>query len=268
MRFLQYKNLSQDKMDTEALTEVPATLKRLIRYIARGFYTIEHALIIDLLVHHPCMKEDDILELLRLERKQLRALLVSLRNDKFLKSRMRVETDADGRTTRHNYYFINYSTFVNVVKYKLDVMRKKIEMEERDSTSRASFKCPACDKTFTDLEADQLFDPVQGVFLCTYCQMEVEEEATAVPKTDARTLMVKFNEQISPIFALLREVEDIKLAHNVLEPEPVDISNLTGLVLYLVLLRYQFQYHNCILLYLVLLRYQFQYHNCILLYLV
>ena len=31
-------------------------------------------------------------------------------------------------------------------------MRKRMETEERDATSRASFKCPSCCKTFTDLE--------------------------------------------------------------------------------------------------------------------
>ena len=57
-----------------------------------------------------------------------------------------------------NCYFINYRTFVNVVKYKLDHMRKKMETSERDQTSRASFKCLSCDKKFTDLEANQLLD--------------------------------------------------------------------------------------------------------------
>lgn len=41
---------------------------------------------------------------------------------------------------------------MNVVKYKLDLMRKRLETEERDATSRASFKCTNCLKTFTDLE--------------------------------------------------------------------------------------------------------------------
>lgn len=45
-----------------------------------------------------------------------------------------------------------FQTFVNVVKYKLDLMRKRMETEERDATSRASFKCTNCLKTFTDLE--------------------------------------------------------------------------------------------------------------------
>ena len=49
------------------LTEVPETLKRIVRYVIRGFYGIEEALIIDLLIHHPCIKEDDLIDLLKVE---------------------------------------------------------------------------------------------------------------------------------------------------------------------------------------------------------
>lgn len=151
-------------MDQEVLTEVPNSMKRLIRLVARGFYNVEHALVIDMLVRNPCMKEDDMLELLKFDRKQLRAAINTLKNDKFLKVRMRVETDEEGKTSRHNYYFISYIMFVNVVKYKLDHVRRKIEMEERDNTSRASFQCDDCQKTYTDLEADQLFDFMTQTF--------------------------------------------------------------------------------------------------------
>lgn len=216
--------MSKAEKDPDVLTEVPETLKRLIRYVARGFYGTEHAIVIDYLVHHPCVKEDDLIELIRFDRKQFRAVVNQLKNDKFIKVRMRMETDAENKATRHNYFFINYSTFVNVVKYKLDLMRRKIETEERDATSRASFKCPKCEKTYTDLEADRLLEFVTQTLRCTYCDAEVEEEYSTVPKQDARTLMVKFNEQIEPIYVLLREVEDVKLAPELLEPEPIDIK--------------------------------------------
>lgn len=98
------------------------------------------------------MKEDDICELLKFEKKMLRARIAVLRNDKFIQVRLKMETGADGKAQKVNYYFINYKSFVNVVKYKLDLMRKRMETEERDATSRASFKCPSCLKTFTDLE--------------------------------------------------------------------------------------------------------------------
>ena len=121
---------------------------------------------------------------------------------------------------------ITVQTFVNVVKYKLDHMRKRMETEERDATSRASFKCPNCQKTFTDLEADQLYDPIADEFRCYMCHSVVEEDQSALPKKDSRLVMARFNEQMEAFYLLLREVEDVKLAPSLLEPEPTDISHL------------------------------------------
>jgi len=168
-------------MENGYLLEVPSSLKNLARLVARGFYSIEDALIIDVLVRNPCMKEDDISELLKFERKMLRARIATLRNDKFLQVRLKMET-VDNKTQKVNYYYINYKTFVNVVKYKLDHMRKRMETEERDATSLASFKCPNCHKTFTDLEADQLYDPMADEFRCYMCHSVVEEDQSALPK--------------------------------------------------------------------------------------
>ncbi|XP_014239142.1 general transcription factor IIE subunit 1 [Trichogramma pretiosum] len=210
------------------LTEVPSSLKQLARLVVRGFYTIEDSLIIDMLVRNPCMKEDDICDLLKFDKKMLRARITSLKNDKFIQSRNRLETGSDGKAQKVNYYFINYKTFVNVVKYKLDIMRKKLETEERDATSRASFKCTSCSKTFTDLEADLLFDMTTGDFRCTYCTELVEEDKSALPKQDSRLMLAKFNEQLQPLYTLLQEVEGIKLAPEVLEPEPTDINAIRG----------------------------------------
>lgn len=214
----------QKMIEPELLTEVPAALKRLAKQVVRGFYGVEHALALDVLIRNPCVREEDMLELLKFDRKQLRSVLNTLKSDKFVKCRMRVETAPDGKTTRHNYYFINYRVLVNVVKYKLDHMRRRIETDERDSTNRASFRCPCCFSTFTDLEANQLFDPMTGTFRCTFCQTEVEEDESVCP--DARTLVARFNEQIEPIYALLRETEDVNLSHDLLEPEPAEIPAL------------------------------------------
>ncbi|XP_068594345.1 general transcription factor IIE subunit 1 [Cebidichthys violaceus] len=211
-------------IEPEVLTEVPAALKRLAKQVVRGFYGVEHALALDVLIRNPCVREEDMLELLKFDRKQLRSVLNTLKADKFVKCRMRVETAPDGKTTRHNYYFINYRVLVNVVKYKLDHMRRRIETDERDSTNRASFRCPCCFSTFTDLEANQLFDPMTGTFRCTFCQTEVEEDASVCP--DGRTLVARFNEQIEPIYALLRETEDVNLSQDLLEPEPAEIPAL------------------------------------------
>ncbi|NWW10426.1 T2EA factor, partial [Oreocharis arfaki] len=207
--------------------EVPAALKRLAKYIVRGFYGVEYSLALDVLIRYPCVKEDDLLQLLKYERKQLRTVLNTLKADKLVKLRMRVETGPNGKSTRHNYYYINYKVLVDVVKYKLDHVRRKIEADERDSTTRSSFKCPSCSSTYTDLEVNQLFDAFTGTFRCTYCNTEVEEDGSAFSKHDARTLLAKFNEQVEPIFVLLRETEDIVLPYDLLEPQPTEIPELS-----------------------------------------
>ncbi|NXY56853.1 T2EA factor, partial [Callaeas wilsoni] len=208
-------------------SEVPAALKRLAKYIARGFYGVECSLALDVLICYPCVKEDDLLQLLKYERKQLRTVLNTLKADKLVKLRMQVETGPNGKSTRHNYYYINYKVLVDVVKYKLDHVRQKIEADERDSTTRSSFKCPSCSSTYTDLEVNQLFDAFTGTFRCTYCNTEVEEDGSAFPKHDARTLLAKFNEQIEPVFVLLRETEDTVLPYDLLEPQPTEIPELS-----------------------------------------
>lgn len=56
----------------------------------------------------------------------------------------------------------------------------------------------------------------------------MEEDGSALPKKDSRLLLAKFNEQLQPLYDLLREVEDIKLSPECLEPEPVDIDSIRG----------------------------------------
>jgi len=210
-------------MQAPLLTEIPSSLKQLARLVVRGFYDIEYSLIVDMLVRYPCMREDDLCDLLKFDKKVLRAKLATLKSDKFVQVKLKIETGEDGKACKVNCYFINYKIFVNIVKYKLDHMRKKMETEERDATSRSSFRCINCNKQFTDLEADQLFDFITQEFKCTYCASTVEEDESAMPKKDSRLLLAKFNEQMERLYELLRIVEDIKLAPEVLEPDPVDI---------------------------------------------
>jgi len=207
------------------LTEIPSSLKQLARLVVRGFYDIEYSLIVDMLVRYHCMREDDLCDLLKFDKKMLRAKLATLKIDKFIVVKLKIETGEDGKAIKMNCWFINYKIFVNIVKYKLDHMRKKMETEERDATSRSSFKCTSCEKQFTDLEADQLFDPMSGEFKCTFCGSSVDEDEAAMPKKDSRLLLAKFNEQMEKLYDLLRIVEDIKLAPEALEPDPVDFVN-------------------------------------------
>jgi len=219
--------MAESSSKIQYVTEIPADLKTLVSCVSRGFYPYEHAIVMDYLIYYPCLKEDDIVELLKFDRKQLRAIMANLKNDKLVKTKIRLETSTDGKSQRHNYYFINYQVLVNVIKYKLDKMRRKIETEDMGTTNRASFVCTTCAKTFTDLEVDQLFDMMSGILRCSYCGSEVEEEGSD-RKKDSRSTLVKFNEQFRRLFDLLSKVENVKLAPELLDPDPTVLNAARG----------------------------------------
>lgn len=211
-----------------SLDDIPKPLTKLIRLIMRGFYNIEQKLVIDMLVRRRETKEDDLVEVLKFERKHLKSLIHQMRQDKFINVRLIMETDEDGKSTRRNYYSINYRMFVNVVKYKLEHMRRKLETEQRDLTSRASFICQSCRKTFTDLEIGQIFDQDRLQFRCSYCDGIVDEDPNVRPKADSRLVMAHFNEQTEPIYALLKETENIKWSINEADRNNLTNSTQTG----------------------------------------
>ncbi|XP_065564313.1 general transcription factor IIE subunit 1-like [Artemia franciscana] len=220
-------------MEDQFVTEIPNDLKQLVRLVSRGFYQTEDRLILDMLIRNPCMKETDLAALLRFDIKMLKSRINTLKKDKIVQIRMISETGPDEKVVTYNYCFINYKSFVNVVKYKLDHMRRKMEAAQMDATRCSRYKCTdtninvSCGKTFDVLEIDRLKNPDQSdrerFLICNNCQSTVEEDESAINRQDGRMVLKRYNEQIEPIWHLLQQVENIKLDPKILEPEPSDI---------------------------------------------
>ncbi len=59
-----------------------------MKLVARGFYTVEDRLIVDMLARFPCLREEDLADLLKFERKMLRAKMSTLQKDKLVQVRL------------------------------------------------------------------------------------------------------------------------------------------------------------------------------------
>ncbi|EUB63905.1 General transcription factor IIE subunit 1 [Echinococcus granulosus] len=228
-RSLPSVEVSRTPVPSSDQTELPLCLKRLVRTIVRSFYSREHSLIIDLLVRNTIMKEDDLCERLRFEKKQLRQHLHTLKTDQFIKSKLQLETDTEGKIAKIIHYFIDYKVFVNIVKYRLDQMQRRLEAEQRQTSSRALFRCFSCNSAYTDLEVDRLLDPLTGALVCVYCRSEVKEEEDNAQRSDARALVAKFHQQVrGPLDTLLKECDQVHLSSSILEPEFRALEPLPG----------------------------------------
>jgi len=214
-------NTSNDPNSPVALV-VPANLKTLVRMVMRAFYGFELFLCMEMLMVYPCIREEDLADLLRMDLKHVHQHLINLKREKFINERSIMETSPDGRQSKHSYFYINYKMMVNVIKYKLDKIRIQIESEEKQCTARANFKCTSCSKTYSDLDTKDIF----LTMTCLFCGSEVEEDVSCLPNRSSRNLLAKFNTQMEIVFELLSRVEHIRLADDILRPEPVDMTHV------------------------------------------
>ncbi|PAA71159.1 hypothetical protein BOX15_Mlig031866g1, partial [Macrostomum lignano] len=230
-QYQQMQSASDQAMQSgrQLVDSPPVPLTRLVRMVARAFYTGEQAVIVDYLCKRTIVKEEDMAQLFRLDMKQLRQLLVALKQDQLIRSKKRMETSADGRVSKYDYFYINYEVFVNVVKYKLDTMQHRLEREQREFTARAAFHCTACAKTFTDLEVNELMDFSTGELKCSFCNAEVVEEENMATRQDLRLNMARFHEQVrDPLDALLKEIERFRFGPSLLEPPLTELASGGG----------------------------------------
>ena len=132
-------------MQAPLLTEVPSSLKQLARLVVRGFYDIEYSLIVDMLVRwlvqaslvllvptqwsgfhvwgkmtfvtcwgltRKCWGEPLPWQSWIIHYNSLywlgRSKLATLKTDKFLQVKLKIETGEDGKANRVHCYFINY----------------------------------------------------------------------------------------------------------------------------------------------------------------
>ena len=63
-------------------------------------------------------------------------------------------------------------------------------------------------------------------YRCTFCSGTVDEDESSEPKKDSRLQLAKFNTEMKPLYELLHQVESVRLAQSLLEPEPVEIESL------------------------------------------
>uniref|UniRef100_A0A0N4UH10 TFIIE domain-containing protein n=1 Tax=Dracunculus medinensis TaxID=318479 RepID=A0A0N4UH10_DRAME len=185
--------------------------------IAKAFYGREHYVILDYIQKNICIKEDDLRQLLKLDQRFLRTILLQLKVDKILKEKLICE-ESDPRPRRTIYYYINYPAMINVVKYKVDHMRQRLEVKDKDSVLKATYKCLGCSHNYDAMDMDKIFDPVTEELRCWKCREVVEPDETSGPTDETRSSLARFNDQMTSLFLILQSVDGIRLARHLLEP--------------------------------------------------
>ncbi|CAJ0603353.1 unnamed protein product [Cylicocyclus nassatus] len=205
--------------ETTIVTEVPESLHRALLMMVKNFFSKEHYLVVYYIMRSVCIREENLRSRLNFDQKQLRQLLAGLKNEKLVKDRLLQQKNETGRNVSIIFYFINYRAIINVLKYKIDHMRQMLEAREKNELQKANYKCDQCGAQYEDMDIDRIFDIQTGTLKCWRCQGEVTQDITGGPTQVTRTLLARFNEQMLPLFAAIRELAGIQLAPHLLEPD-------------------------------------------------
>ena len=208
--------------------EANILVERLVAAVGRAFYTDPVVVVLDTLIRERSCRSEELSPRLRLTEKETRKILNLLEDEKLISSEDL--TDEKGKVSK--FYYIDYQWFVNIVRYRVALMQKKVTNSEKREHS-VPFQCPTCKTKYQQLEATKYLS-LDKHFICPTCcpfddfrnnnsevyyrLIEVDNRASL---NKYEVIADKIKEQLSRkeglrdgIFELLKQLKDCQLIRN------------------------------------------------------
>ncbi|CAE6396220.1 unnamed protein product [Rhizoctonia solani] len=194
-------------------SETTRSLQALVQIVSRAFYESRLVVVMDQLSRLPVIKEEELAGRVGVTLKELNKVTAVLLNDRLIKvyRQNELKSERAQRAVPRSYYWIDYQDFCNVVKWRVSAMRRAIDEKLKNELNNKGYICTQCQKTFTPLDVDRLFDFTRNAFVCDLCQGELTDNENAENVRGGKDRMQRFNTQTSHIVDGLRKVESVSL---------------------------------------------------------
>jgi len=225
--------------DQQSTAKGNSLVEKLVRTIARAFYTDSFVIVLEILIREKYLREEEFAPRLKLVEKDVNKVVRQLESEMLIRYEDMVMDD--GRTSK--CYYIDYQIFANVIRYRIDLMVKAISSAERIEFNEVFFQCPTCSNRYSSLEAQKLLSADYKFICSSCCPTNILSKAVSQPYyrlmeidnrnklNDVQDLEKKMDDQLNEsnehvgIFDLLRDLQNLSLIHNL----PSD-NRLRGIV--------------------------------------
>lgn len=183
----------------------------LVKKVARAYYKPQYIVVLDLLSTNgvTSLKEEDIASKVKLHNKEIQKICGKLKDDRLIKSEPKQEPRKDGRMGTKQYHYIDYKLFVDAVKWKIHQMEMKINEKRESELQNKGYKCPNCETKYTALDVLTLVDRSTNLFMCGYCNTELEQDTNEESENAGQELYSKLMLQCRPILDLLKMTDKL-----------------------------------------------------------
>ncbi|TVY52565.1 Transcription initiation factor IIE subunit alpha [Lachnellula cervina] len=188
----------------------------LVRSCVRSFYDTKHILVIDALIIHSALRDDDMAYLMGMNTKELHKLCGRLKEDRFLAVHTRPELkEGQQRPLNRTYYYIDYRATIDAIKWRVYLIDKQVQGNTVPEMERKEFFCPRCKSEWTQMEVLDKYGP-QG-FLCHRCDYVLEQHDPNSNSRGGHEQSTKLNAQFKFITDLLPKIDGVVVPENTFE---------------------------------------------------
>ncbi|KAI5186444.1 transcription initiation factor TFIIE subunit alpha [Nematocida homosporus] len=191
------------------MEEVRGIVGSLVQQVTRMFYEPHHVVIMDIMLQHLVLDEEDLADKMKLLPREFSRMAVKLKDDRLLSFETISDLKEDGRQVTTTKFFLDFRLIRDIVKYKIYTMTQKLEKKMRASESAIDFGCLSCGTSYSVLDAQSYLSVDDYTFRCPECQAELHEkkERNVDEKESASTVFSLMMEEIAPIIQQLKEID-------------------------------------------------------------
>lgn len=193
------------------MNDLCALMGELLQRVTRMFYEPHHIVIMDIMLHHLVLDEEDLADKMMLLPREFNKIIVRLRDDKLLSSETISDLKEDGKQVTKTKFFLDFRVIRDVVKYKIYTMTQRLERRLRLSENTLGFSCPKCQAAYSLLDAQSFLSTEDYTFKCPDCSISLVEkkEKEAEEKESVSNLFSLMMEEIAPLISQLKKIDQL-----------------------------------------------------------
>ncbi|OIR58871.1 MAG: transcription initiation factor TFIIE alpha subunit [Amphiamblys sp. WSBS2006] len=185
------------------------TVENLVCLVGRMFYEDKFVVALEILLQDRVVTEDTLGDKMDITQKEASGILTRLRQDRLVRSVSRIEKTSDERRFCYRiYFYVDRSDVVDLIKYKIFLLRREIEEKGRQELSRTGYVCTLCGCRYGELDLKTLFAGDRRMFLCETCGGELAQSAVEKEKEENEQEHQEFMAEAAPILECLKELDE------------------------------------------------------------
>ncbi|CDO94907.1 unnamed protein product [Kluyveromyces dobzhanskii CBS 2104] len=196
---------------------IEETIKALLSFVVRQFYPNSYVLVLDAIMFHSVLSEEDLAHLLGIKRPELRSLITVLLEDRILTRHSQQEFAVNSRSVKRYYYYIKYPQAIDAIKWKVHQIVAKLKDDLDKNSTPQGYICPLCSTRFTQLEAIALLNYERTQFICSLCEEPLIEDDSGKRSKEKQGRLNRLMDQVQPIIDYLKKIDDNMIEENTFE---------------------------------------------------